>query len=177
MYNNFASNFDKIHNPNISYHNNGRVELTEENKPYYQLHSNINLNYHQEALKGIQNSSVLSRAFFDIKNIDNLQNMIRYNIWILSNKEYVIGRQSDNDLHLVMRSIYLQYSLNRNQEVKEQIKILNTKVLDWCLPKIYSEILQYIKYKKDISTLPKPMERAQNISNKGNKTLELKSFM
>jgi len=177
-YNNFASHFDQIHDSNTSYHQNGRVEVTEVNKPYYNFtNTNLNKNYKCEALKGIQTSSLLSLAFFDAQNIDDLQNMIRYNIWLLSNKQYVIGRQSDQDLHLVMRSMYLQYSRNMNQDITSQVKILNTKVLDWCLPKIYSEILQYLKYKQDISTLPQPMDRASNLSNKGSKSLELKPFM
>lgn len=177
-YNNFASHFDQIHNSDTSYHQNGRVEVTETNKPYQQFdNTNPNKNYNREALKGIQTSSLLSRVFFDAQNIDNLQNMIRYNIWLASNKQYVIGRQSDQDLHLVMRSIYLQHSRNLNQEITCQVKDLNKKVLDWCLPKIYSEILQYLKYKQDISTLPQPMDRAINKSIKGSKTLELKPFM
>ena len=90
-YNNFASNFDQLHDPDTSYYQNGRIEVNETNKPYYQINdTNFNKTYNCEALKGIQTSSELSQAFFASQNIDNLQDMIRYNIWLLSKKQYII---------------------------------------------------------------------------------------
>ena len=95
--------------------NNGRVDILDNNNaksyPLYQ-NNKRNTEYKDEALKGIQSSSPLSQLFFCKENIDNIQNMIRYNVWLISEKKHIIERQSDVDLHVVMRSFYLQYSQN-----------------------------------------------------------------
>ena len=76
-----------------------------------------------------------------------------------------------------MRSIFLQYSKNNSIGIIEQVKELNKLVLDWAVPEIVSNIKQHNTYKKDISTLPMPLERSQLTSQKGTRFLEIKSFM
>ena len=97
---------------------NGRIDIRGSNsKPYdlYQEHSLENgMSYKNESLRSIQTESLLSKTFFSSENIDSLQNMLRYNVWLKSNKRHVIGRQSETQLHIVMRSIYLQYAQNRD---------------------------------------------------------------
>lgn len=160
---------------------NGRVNiLNTEPVPSFPLFNQGKQRfekYSSEALRGIQILTPLSSSFFSKQNINDIQNMIRYNIWILSNREYIIGRQSEVDLHLVMRSTYLQYSQNMPTNIKKQIKYLNTLVLDWCIPRIFSEVEQFMAYRKNVSALPKPIERSVNMSISGTKTLELKNFM
>ena len=51
-----------------------------------------------------------------------------------------IGRQSDTELQIIMRSIYLQYSENNNCNIISQVKVLNKKVLDYCVEKINKAI-------------------------------------
>ena len=75
-----------------------------------------------------------------------------------------------------MRSIYLQYSKNLPYNIKEQIKELNTMILDYCIPNILTEVEQYLSYKVNVSTLPKPMARPESLSSAGTKTLMLKNF-
>ena len=58
----------------------------------------------------------------------------------------------------------------------EQIKQLNTMVLDWVIPKIMTQIEQYLTYKQQVSGVYQPMEREINTSVSGTKTIELKSF-
>jgi hypothetical protein len=50
-------------------------------------------------------------------------------------------------------------------------------VVDWCSDNIISNIEQYLNYKKVCSTLPMPLEHAQLPTQKGTKTLEIKSFI
>ena len=76
-----------------------------------------------------------------------------------------------------MRSIYFQYGKNNNFNVIEQVRELNRIVINWCVDEIITNINQYMNYKTNISTLPMPMERAQLPSQKGTKTLEIKSFI
>ena len=79
-------------------------------------------------------------------------------------------------LQVIMRSMYLQFSQNLNTNIKEQIIELNRLVEEYCIPKILSEIEQYIGYKKDVNNLPVPLDRSENLSIKGTKTLILKNF-
>ena len=69
-----------------------------------------------------------------------------------------------------MRSIYLQYGKNLDEDVVGQVKDLNKKVLDYCIPKILSEIEQYKNYVRDASNLYTPIQNSENVSNKS-KTL------
>jgi hypothetical protein len=102
---------------------------------------------------------------------------IRNRILNESDGRYFIGRQSDDELKIIMRSIYLQYSRNLPDNIMQQVKELNSRVIDWAVPQIMTNLKQDEKYKQDISTLPEPLERSQLPSTKGTKTLEIKSFM
>jgi hypothetical protein len=73
--------------------------------------------------------------------------------------------------------MYLQYAKNLNYDIKEQVKELNTMVIRWCVDEIIKNVKQYIGYKKSISTLPLPLEHSLLPSQKGTKTLEIKSFI
>ena len=83
----------------------------------------------------------------------------------------IIGRQSDIELKIIMKAIYLEYGKNQNDNILEQTKDLNKKVLDFAVPRILTEIRQYKEYVKDASSVHTPMDRSVNVSNKGSKTL------
>jgi hypothetical protein len=75
-----------------------------------------------------------------------------------------------------MRSIYFQYGKNTTVNVAGQVLDLNTRVIDWCVPEILSNIKQSDKYIMDISTLPIPMELPNLTTQKGLRTLEITKF-
>ena len=116
----------------------------------------------------------VSNMFFSKDNMQILQNGIRYSIYTQTNE--IIDNQSDIELNLIMRSIYLQYSKNIPYNVVEQVKELNSRVLDYVVPRIYIEIKQYINYTNDISKLPIPLERSKYDSMAGTKFLYRKEF-
>lgn len=119
----------------------------------------------------------LSNIFFSINNIEKIQLSIIMKVYKDSDNRFQINKQSEQELLIIMRSIYLQYSKNLNTNIKEQINELNKLVVDWSVENIISNIEQYISYKKVCSTLPMPLERAQLPTQKGTKTLEIKSFI
>ena len=55
-------------------------------------------------------ASPLANMFFSNLNIKSIQEQLRYQVWLKSDKKYVIGYQDQHQLLIVMRSIYLQYS-------------------------------------------------------------------
>ena len=119
----------------------------------------------------------VSTAFFSKNNIDEIQNNIIKEVYNRSDDKYIISKQSEQELLVIMRSYYLQFSKNLPTNINTQINELNKMVINWSVDEILTNIKQYINYKKSVSALPMPLERAQLPSQKGTKSLELKSFI
>ena len=176
--NNNIMEFSDYFNNSISSTYNGRVDISKASKldiPAYQNKEIDNKTFYAEAVQGHTKPNEVSNLFFSEKNINALQDGIRYRIF--NETGVTIGRQSDNDLKIIMRSIYLQYSKNLPTKVIEQVRELNKKVLDWSVKEVLSNLKQFQKYKKDVSTMPIPLERSPLITTKGTKTLELKPWI
>ena len=155
--------------------NNGRIiniNQAFESIPMYQENENNNNNYKDKAVSNIQQKTLLSEMYFSQDNINNLQNIIRYRIYKMTDNKHIISRQSDADLKIIMRSYYLQYSKNCPTNIKEQIQELNEMVLAYSIPQVYNELMQHIGYVNDIQQLPTPIPRALNLSSKGTKHLK-----
>lgn len=164
--------------PSKNYFNqfqNGRVEEVTKKHfdtfPMFYGNNNDDNSFRCTALKGIQEQSVLSNLFFSNPNMKILQDEIRYTVWIKSGKKYVIDNQSNLELELVMRAIYLQYSKNLEQDYKEQIRELNNIVIQYCAPRILAEVEQYLGFLDDVQKLPEPIELPKNLSSKGTRSL------
>jgi len=121
--------------------------------------------------------SLLSRKFFSSDNIDIIHKKIIIGVYEKSNKKHSISKQNERELLIIMRSYYLQYGKNLDSNIQKQVDNLNKLVIDWSIEEIIKNIEQYIIYKQTASTLPMPMERSQLPSQKGLKTLEIKSFI
>lgn len=149
---------------------NGRVIF--DNKPgiSYQLYENEKNPYQFEnSLKSIQSENVLNKTFFSQKNIDMIQNAIINEV--IQKTGYKIGRQSELQLQIIMRSLFLQFARNDPCNLKQQIIDLDRKVIDYSVNRIIVEISQYLEYKNTINKLPVPMSHPQNLSNAGEKSL------
>ena len=116
-------------------------------------------------IKGLREETPLSDEFFSDKNIQGLQNTIRFNIYKKTNK--VIDNQSSNELITIMRSIFLQFSdssINSIDFISHVLK-LNQKVIDFSVDQINTQITQYDGYIKKLTTLPTPIDRPQKVDN------------
>ena len=82
-----------------------------------------------------------------------------------------------DELKIVMRAIYYQYSRNMPNHITEQVNDLNKKVVDWSVPHILSAVDHYYYYLNDISHMPVPMQSPQSMSSAGTKTLPLNPYM
>lgn len=153
---------------------NGRViNVSEKPTQWYQLFDNNrpNDNFKKQALYGIQNYSSLSLTFFSKENVQLIQDMIRYNVWMKSGKKFLIGEQSTVELEVIMRGIYLQHARNLDFNIKEQVKELNNMVLQFVVPQVMSGVEQYFGYLHNIETMPVSIEHPKNMSIKGTKLL------
>jgi hypothetical protein len=129
---------------------------------------------HDNQLQSIQTNTPLSRLFFSEDNQLILQNAMRYRVW--QNTRNIIDTQDHLQLQIVMRSMFLQCAKHQPDRIAEQIRELNERVLEYCVPIVTSNLLQYLQYKKDVSQLPEPLEHAMNMSQRGGKTLSPNPF-
>lgn len=137
--------------------------LFDETKQSYDFNS--------QGIKNIHSANPISDVYFSQKNMNILQDGIRYLVYKKSGNNLVIDKQSDNELLIIMRSIYLQYCAHKPFDVVGQVKDLNSKVLDYAVPVILTELNQYVNYTLDASRLPVPLEHSKNVSPKGTKVL------
>ena len=132
--------------------------------------------FEADALKGQMTSTPVSELFFSKKNLDIVQDGIRYSVYRQSNGKYQISKQSEDELKIIMRSIFLQHAKNSPYDIVSQVRDLNGLVLEYCVKEIISHLELDERYKKDISTLPIPLSYGQNESVKGTKIAELTRF-
>lgn len=154
---------------------NGRIDITgkyEKNSklPLYLENDDGIKKFNTYNLSHTLEGTSVQYLFFSKKNIGYLQKLLRYHVWLQSNKKYNIAHQDVNELQIIMKSIYLQYSKNQEKNIVNQIKKLNALVLDYAIPNILSNIEQHINYKKTVSSLPKPIELPKYISSAGTRT-------
>jgi hypothetical protein len=112
---------------------------------------------YRDAVTGNWYKTKLSDLFFSKENIELLQNGIRAGVYKMSNNKYIIDKQNYDELKVIMRSIFLQNSKNKPNNITGQINTLNNLVLDYAIKQVYGEANGYIKYKYDISTLAEPI--------------------
>lgn len=91
----------------------------------------------------------LAKNFFSDANIDLINKQLVLRVYNKSNKKYKIPFQSKDDLMIVMRYVWIQYSRNLDFKIKEQITELNCHVVSEILPQVLSNIEQYYGYLKD----------------------------
>ena len=118
----------------------------------------------------------LNVVFFSQANIDAVQQQIHDAVLAMSNGRFDIGRQSEDDLKIIMRSYYLQYAENTPGRTGEELELLNQRVVNFSANRIMVEVEAYSYYRKDILDFPAPIENPINVKIYGTRTGELKSF-
>jgi len=167
---------------------NGRVNLAErksaggflENPSAggFSHRTKVDSNPAQDLMRGNWGENVLSQTFFGPENTRIIQNNVRREVYERSgDKKWVIDDQSADELQIVMRSIFLQYAKNLDNNIPGQVIDLNNLVVEWCVPRILSEIGMYQYYLNDISKLPVPISHPVSQSSAGTKSLPFRKFM
>ena len=140
---------------------NGRVNImSPDTNALFAMKDKIqageNMDFRQ-AMTGNWYDTKLSDVFFSGQNIQALQNGLRAGVYKRSNNQYLISEQSPDELNIVMRSIFLQYSKNQTENIPAQIVTLNKLVLDYSIGQVYGAAEGYMKYKQDASTMYDPI--------------------
>ncbi len=123
-------------------------------------------------LGSIQELSPFSKIYFSKENVEWIQKNIRYEVYKLSDKRYVIDPQDETNLLIVMKAIYLQNSKNprKSSLYQQELLRLNRLVLNEAVPDIITQLQQYSAYIRDISKNPDPIALPRNVSITGTKT-------
>ena len=155
------------------YTHQGLIPPIENNETVksYELYKNSTKpqNTSVDIISNIIVPNALSRTFFSNDNLERIQNQIINEVYKKSNKQ--ISRQSYQELQIIMKSIYLQYSRNLPTNIEEQVFTLNKYVVDYSVPTIINNILEYNKYIEDITSPIPVLPRSINSSIKGEKSL------
>lgn len=118
-----------------------------------------------------QQPNKLNTMFFSMKNIERIQKMIKNDVFVKSKKKHVISRQSDEQLLIVMQSVYINNTYNIQQFIENQITELNRLVVKECTKIILPNILQYLEYLDNIDKPIIPMSYGKATSSAGEKTV------
>jgi hypothetical protein len=163
---------------------NGRVAFADvllergAGVPGFETQTGVEKDYETDMLRGNLESTPVSHAFFSPENIQRLQILIRKAVYDRSQpKGYLIDDQSVDELKIIMRAMYYQYSRNMPNDIAGQVADLNQKVVNWSAPHILSAVDHYYYYLNDISHLPVPLAQPQHLSSAGTKSLPMNPFM
>lgn len=100
-----------------------------------QDHHKNYVNMQADALKGIQSESELSKLFFSDENFKRLQRKIKREVFKRTNGEFKLDiDQEQQDLFLQMRATYAENARFLPGQIVRQVKRLNEKLLDDCVP-------------------------------------------
>lgn len=111
----------------------------------------VNPDYVYCTFRDIEGTPVM-RAFFSKHNIDHLQEQMIQQVYQKSCGNFKISRQSDDELLIIMRSIYLQYTRNLPFDIEGQVNELNKQVLLYAVPNILTRAQGYLGYMRDQNT-------------------------
>ncbi len=158
--------------------NSARINLGNCVSKPFELYENMNIaNKEKYGNTGNQQKSKLSDLYYSQANIDYLQDEIVRQVFEKSDGKYKIAKQNEDELIIVMKSIFLQNARNSDIDLQYQINVLNKLVLDYCVDNVYVNLLQYVKYIDDITKEQTIMDRPQNVDIKGSKTLMPNHFI
>lgn len=134
----------------------------------------------QHLFKNLYGETLLTRLFFSSSNVNNLQKVIRFIIHRETGES--IDNQSNNELLIIMRSLFLEYSahptlvderMSKEEKTKlynkytEEVKRLNEIVINTVVPKVMSQMQQYLDYLRDASQQPYQMNSPTNTNIAG----------
>ena len=122
-----------------------------------------------DVLCGVLGNTLVSKVFFCRRNQQIIQNAIRKQIYDNSNQKYLISMQSEIELLIIMRSMYLQYSTNDDCAVTKQVEELNKLVVDYCIPLIQTNIASNLQYEEDKQKVYTVIDRPAQTSVYGSK--------
>lgn len=114
-----------------------------------------------------QPSTPLNVAFFARENVDELHEGVQARI--AEGMGLAIDRQSDWELLLIMRRVYLETASNWPDDVDEEVERLNSVVLQLAAESVARNITKYLTFRTNLaqpSPMPNPSEMLIGLGEK-----------
>ena len=122
-------------------------------------------NLHLNSMK--QCETPLNTLFFSRFNVNILQRGIRQDF---KNKTGIaIDYQNEDDLYAIMRVVFINNAGDHEYRVNEQVKNMNSMVVNTAISQIQSGVSQYMGYIHDMDRGLEPIDAPVNTSTVGNK--------
>lgn len=115
----------------------------------------------------------ITKIFFHKKNIEIIQNGLIKEVYKISNGKYLICKQNEIKLTIIMKGILINHDGYKGNNVRDNIKELNNIVINELVPVIISEIEMKDDYENKIFGETEIMDHPVNVSNKGKKYLRV----
>jgi hypothetical protein len=161
-------------------HHNGRINLYQpDTQTLFNMKDKIpakQCSTFRNPTEGIWENTVLSKAFFSSQNMGIIQNAIRFQVYKMSNQQYIVAPFDCDSLKIIMRGVFLQHSSNLPGNITRQIENLNKMVIDFSVPKVYGAAQGQLKYLYDIDNLVDPIARPILSSQSDKFDLKLPDF-
>ena len=107
------------------------------------------------ALRGDKCSNELSRVYFSGANVGRLNTLIGEQVARLAS--FIIGPQDQDALKMLMRDVFQQFALNRDDKVNQQVDQLNDIVMQRGAKTIIQSAASHQRYLQDISQMHTPI--------------------
>lgn len=106
---------------------------------------------YKDILHQSKQSSPFSILYFSQQNIDEVQTRIRNKVYNLTNGLYKINNQSETNVVLVMREVYLKYARDELDvsKFKESIDYLDNIASDQISATVIKNIKEHVNYIRD----------------------------
>ena len=125
---------------------------------YFTEHADANINQKENTKQFIKNTlgqnenemSEVATSFFSVENMKLINKKLILRVFEYTDNTVKIPFQSNEDLLVIMRYIYGEYSENLKKDISKQVYKLNCKVIKEVLPTIISNIEGQLKYLNEI---------------------------
>jgi len=165
-------------NPNNLYNNYEVGQIYKPNNyystPYVENKNNwaTEESIQKSLLKGIYTPTPIGELFFSQENINRLQKIIKYEVFVRTNGKYKLEiDQNESDLLIVMRDVLITCGINAPYKIVSQVKTLNQRVVERIIPDMISMIKQDDDYIKQLDKPIDPIPLPVCLNNKGRLSL------
>jgi hypothetical protein len=122
-------------------------------------------NLHLDSLQ--QCETPLNTLFFSDFNKNLIQRGVRQTF--KNRSGIAIDYQNPDDMYAIMRVVFINNAGDHYTKINEQVKYMNTKVIETSLSQIQTGVSQYIAYANDIDTTRTLLDQPINTSTVGKK--------
>ena len=122
-------------------------------------------NLHLDSLQ--QCETPLNTLFFSDFNKNLIQRGVRQTF--KNRSGIAIDYQNPDDMYAIMRVVFINNAGDHYTKINEQVKYMNTKVIERSLSQIQTGVSQYIAYANDIDSTRTLIDQPINTSTVGKK--------